>query len=296
MLIKRVFSLMCALALCLCALPSLAQETDGASADAGDKFAEQFCQPGESWVISDNEYKSESIHITITTGREYDSNYYIADIYVRSVQNMKRLINLSSKNKKVAANGQKLVDSVGAVLAVNGDYVGNDVSKGYIYANGECLRETKHTATDMCFVMNDGTIEEYFKNTVKYKEVKERGIWHSFLFGPSLLKDGKAITVPTAFTKSGTGTRVGPKNPRTVLGYYEPGHYAIIVVDGRRSKKTESEGMKLTELSAFCEKLGLTSAYNLDGGASSMMWFNGHLVNKPADGGRTLTEILYIAE
>jgi exopolysaccharide biosynthesis protein len=36
------------------------------------------------------------------------------------------------------------------------------------------------------------------------------------------------------------------KNPRSAIGYYEPGHYCFIVVDGRQNGY--SDGMTLDEL------------------------------------------------
>lgn len=81
-------------------------------------------------------------------------------------------------------------------------------------------------------------------------------------------------------------------NPRTVLGYYAPGHYAVLVVDGRG----ESAGLSLDELAGLCEELGFTLAYNLDGGKSSVMTFNDAIVNQPAGGGRAISDVIYIAE
>jgi len=43
--------------------------------------------------------------------------------------------------------------------------------------------------------------------------------------------------------------------------------------------------------------LGATTAYNLDGGGSSTMYFNGVVVNQPSNGGeRGTSDILYVAQ
>ena len=44
------------------------------------------------------------------------------------------------------------------------------------------------------------------------------------------------------------------------------------------------------------EDLGCVSAYNLDGGQSSMMWFGGDLVSTPYRGGRRIGDIVLIKE
>ena len=118
--------------------------------------------------------------------------------------------------------------------------------------------------------------------------IGEKGAYQAWCFGPSLL--GEAGEKLTQFR---TDKRIGRSNPRTVIGYYAPGHYCFLAVDGRSER---SSGMTLTDLSAFCESLGLALAYNLDGGQTSIMTFGGKVVNEPSDGGRKSSDIIYICE
>ena len=64
--------------------------------------------------------------------------------------------------------------------------------------------------------------------------------------------------------------------------------------DGRTD---ESEGLSLLELAELFAERGCTVAYNLDGGGSSTMWFNGRIVNIPTDGRsygeRKVSDIVY---
>ena len=85
-------------------------------------------------------------------------------------------------------------------------------------------------------------------------------------------------------------------NPRTAIGMIDEGHYVFVVSDGRTD---ESEGLSLYQLAAFMEQLGVETAYNLDGGGSSTMVFNGELVNNPTTTGnsvkeRSVSDIVYI--
>ena len=89
-------------------------------------------------------------------------------------------------------------------------------------------------------------------------------------------------------------TDVPSRNPRTVFGYFEPGHYCFIVVDGRDD--SYSVGMSMSDLSQLVYDLGCVAAYNLDGGQTSTMYFNGDVVNRPANGGRECSDIIYICE
>lgn len=91
--------------------------------------------------------------------------------------------------------------------------------------------------------------------------------------GPSLLdENGKANT---SFY---TWDYIRQSHPRTAIGYYEPGHYCLLVVDGRQPS---SRGMFPDEMAAFFEKLGCKAAYNLDGGHCSFMTYKDQIVNHP---------------
>ena len=85
-------------------------------------------------------------------------------------------------------------------------------------------------------------------------------------------------------------------NPRTAIGIIDELHYVFVVSDGRTE---ESEGLSLYELAEFMQSIGVTTAYNLDGGGSSTMYFNGEVINKPTTGGRhikerSVSDIVYI--
>lgn len=64
-----------------------------------------------------------------------------------------------------------------------------------------------------------------------------------------------------------------------IYGYYEPGHYCFLLVDGR--EPGYSRGMFLEEEAAIFEHLRCKAAYNLDGGHSSFMTLQDKIVNTP---------------
>ena len=55
-------------------------------------------------------------------------------------------------------------------------------------------------------------------------------------------------------------------------------------------------GMTMEELSSLMYSLGCKEAYNLDGGLTAMMWYNGSLYSKPCEGGRANTDMFYFIE
>ena len=154
--------------------------------------------------------------------------------------------------------------------------------------NGEVLREIddgRHRH-DTCVLRKDGSMVMLEAEEASVERILAMDPWQTWIFGPPLLdENGKA--------KEAFVTNVMPTNPRTAMGYYAPGHYCFVVVDGRRDGY--STGMTLIEMARFMETLGCASAYNLDGGGSSVMWFNGKEANRPS-AIRELTDVVYICE
>ena len=111
-------------------------------------------------------------------------------------------------------------------------------------------------------------------------------VYQTWVFGPALLDEN-------GHAKTKFRSQVQAKNPRSVLGYYEPGHYAFLLVDGRSQS---CAGITLADLSQFCEDLGFTSAYNLDGGQSSVLASQSGAIDNPFRDGRAVSDILAIRE
>ena len=75
-------------------------------------------------------------------------------------------------------------------------------------------------------------------------------------------------------------TDVSGKNPRTAIGQRADGSYVAVAVDGRLPGY--SEGMTIEELAQYMLNLGCVTAYNLDGGMTSCMYFNGNVISTPS--------------
>ena len=135
-------------------------------------------------------------------------------------------------------------------------------------------------------IYRDGTIKVYPPRTeLDLEEIMHHGAWQGFCFGPTLL-DEQGGVLPE-YRKSN-------HEPRTIIGMVEPGHYMFIVVDGRQDGY--SEGMSITGIGHLCNELGLTAAYNLDGGRTTYMTFLGQTANQPERGGRSTSDIVYVAD
>ncbi len=243
-----------------------------------------FLQPGQAAQFTGNSYRSENISIAISKHRVNNTDVFVADIYVASIENLRRALS----HDEWGANAEPpsaLAMRSNAILALTGDY-SHLFSKGLVVVNGEVLRKTANALRDNCLISPDGSMLTYKRGKMDVKQVVKEEIWQSFLFGPALLKaDG------SPYEKF--NSNIGVANPRSVIGYFAPGHFCFVLVEGRQ---TNQKGLALVPLSNFMYELGCVAAYNLDGGQSAMLWFNGKIISNPYKGGRALADIVYIGE
>ena len=101
-------------------------------------------------------------------------------------------------------------------------------------------------------------------------EIKEKGIQTGACFGPVLVANGEAADLSTL----GSGV-----NPRTAIGQRSDGAVLMLVIDGRQAT---SMGAKYQDLVDIMLEYGAVNACNLDGGSSSLMWYEGSYVNNSA--------------
>lgn len=266
---------------------ALTGESDSDTGEADDepisgKFTDKYT---DTVVVTENSYSSPDISITVSEETLGRTNYYLADIYVRDITCFQSALARGTYGSGFRDSIEDMALLNNALLAVNGDYYGN-TSEGVVIRNGVIYRANK-TSCDVCVLYYDGTMRVMPGSSFSVEEAVAQGAWQAWTFGPALLDtDG---TVLTSFDSTG---RIISANPRTAIGYYEPGHYCLVVVDGRG----ESAGMTLPDLSRLFYDLGCKAAYNLDGGNSSIMVWNNEIINEPSGGGRESSDALLIAE
>lgn len=271
----------------------------GELADFSDMYPEKFLLEGSDPIVTENSYQSEDVNITITTRRVSDSDVYVADIYVRSVECFQRG-HAGDKYGKATAKVEKLAANRDAILAMTGDS-GHYFTKGWAISNGVINRDSPNRLRDIAIIYRSGEMvgipNENIDNDQIRADAEAGKIWHIFLFGPSLL-DAEGKARPKAEFQD---SNVKAANPRSVIGYYEPGHYCFVQVDGRKNKSVlekgkKNLGIKMHDLALLMEELGCKAAYNLDGGQSSMLWYNGKVISTPHKGGRPIGDIVLIKD
>ena len=238
-------------------------------------------QPVTEPVITDNSYDDGDIKIEIKEYRYFDTTVYVADVVLSSPDYLKTALARNSYGKNVTAKTSEIAKSVGAILAVNGDYYGARES-GYVIRNGVLYRNKSRSDTDILVIYDNGDMAVMSSGDISAEQLLSDGATDVFSFGPGLLDNGQ-ITVSEGYE---VGVAMA-SNPRTAVGMIEPLHYVFVVSDGRTN---ESRGLSLYELACFMQELGVTVGYNLDGGGSSTMVFNGEVINNPTTNGRRITE------
>lgn len=101
-------------------------------------------------------------------------------------------------------------------------------------------------------------------------DVREKGIRYGACFGPVLISNGESSD--EGILKSGV-------NPRTAIGQRSDGAVLLLVIDGRQAL---SMGARYQDLADIFFAYGAVNACNLDGGSSSMMWYQGNYINNCA--------------
>ncbi|MEG1525459.1 MAG: phosphodiester glycosidase family protein [Clostridia bacterium] len=228
-------------------------------------------------------FQSDSLRIAITKVQQDHLCYFVADVWVRNISTFRTAFAKDTYGQGFRESTRTISAAHNAIFAVSGDYYGAR-SQGLVIRNGDLYRD-RDDDSDVCTLFADGQLKTYHNDAFQMSQAIAGGAYQGWSFGPELLHDGRAIE---SFTKG-----IAQANPRCAIGYYDPGHYCFIVVDGRQ--KGYSDGMTLIQLSKTFYDLGCKSAYNLDGGQTAVMVFNGQVVNQPYNNGRSVSDIIYFS-
>ena len=273
------------------AAESSSAQTVQTSSSSGSSSGTASTLSSSAATTTDTSYSDGNITIKITTDRVDGTTVYVADIQVTSVEYLKAALAGSTYGKNVTAVTSSIASSNNAILAINGDYYGARDS-GYVVRNGTLYRsDSAGSDQEDLVVYSDGSFDIISEGDVTAEELVQNGAWQVFSFGPGLIDNGE-ITVSS---NSEVG-QAKTSNPRTAIGEISPLHYVMVVADGRTS---ESAGLSLYQLAEYMQSLGVQTAYNLDGGGSSTMYWNGQVINNPTTTGnsikeRKVSDIVYI--
>lgn len=233
-------------------------------------------------VITDTTYQDGDISVEIKTYRQYETEIYVADVTLTGASFLKTALAGNVYGRNIKDVTSSIASEQDAILAVNGDYYGAQ-RDGYVIRGGTLYRsESRDEDQEDLVIGKDGSLRIIREGDVTAEELLEQGAAEVLSFGPALIQDSKVMV--DEYDEVG---KAMASNPRTAMAQVGPLHYLFVVSDGRTS---ESEGLSLYQLAEFLQEFHVECAYNLDGGGSSTMVFNGQVVNKPTTRGRKIEE------
>lgn len=232
-------------------------------------------------ISTDTEYHDDQIDIVLTTMRVENTTVYVADVQIADISLLKTALAGNTYARNLTETTSVQAANAGAILAINGDYYGAQ-ERGYVLRNGVLYRASAQSGTDALVIGADGNFRIINEGETSADTLVREGAWQVLTFGPALINGGQ-VTV----SSSDEVGRAMTSNPRTAIGQISEGHYLLVVSDGRTK---ESTGLSLRQLAELMQSLGAQIAYNLDGGGSSTMVFQGRVVNSPTTNGRSIRE------
>lgn len=253
-------------------------------------------------VLTSRSYISSTIRINIetvkipSTSSSGTTTTYIADVELKSLSSMLGTFAVNSSGyygKNITQTTSEMLEDHGGMLGINGDYCWYR-NYGIVVRNGKSYRNTSRSESKVedLVIYNDGTFATVNEKTSNATSLINSGARDVYSFGPGLVKNG-AISVTT---DEEVLSQSKSSNPRTAIGMIAPLHYLFVVSDGRTSI---SEGLSLYELATVLKSKGVIEGYNLDGGGSSTMVFNGEVINQPTNDGysieeRSVSDLIYV--
>ncbi len=261
--------------------PQATNSESDATVSAGD-FSSAF-PTKDTGAGADYSHQSDTVRVAVKGYSVDGVAYYVADVWIKNISSFRTAFAKKQYGQGIHQEFIKMAQDNKAIVAISGDYY-SARAKGIVVRNGQLYRDIP--LEDVCVLYQDGVMETYTKDTFNVDDAIARKAYQIWSFGPQLLEKGQPMQ---DFNSS-----VKRANPRCAIGYYEPGHYCFVTVDGRQPGY--SEGISLQALSQLFYDLGCKAAYNLDGGQTAMMAYGNQLVNRPYNGGRESGDIIYISD
>ncbi|MGC7871100.1 phosphodiester glycosidase family protein [Desulfosporosinus sp. SYSU MS00001] len=176
---------------------------------------------------------------------------------------------------KVGEKAEDIAKENGASAVINGGVfddpqgTGNGGQPlGILISNGQILHKDPVSSFDIIGLNRDNVL---VLGHYTLTQIKQMDIRDAVTFSPFLVVDGKpSIT----YGDGGWGIA-----PRTAIGQTKDGTILMLVIDGRQ---VGSLGATLKDVQDIMLQYGAYNVANLDGGASSVLYYNGKIINHPS--------------
>lgn len=180
----------------------------------------------------------------------------------------------------------EMANTVNAVTASSGDYYSFRWFSNVVY-NGQLFRYDGRYI-DCCYVDANGDLQflragEITSEEEMQKYIEQNNIRFSLCFGPILVDNGQ----PERFLGSYPVGEVEKPNERAALCQKDKLHYLMVCAN------PNPNFLVLWKFRSHLVDMGVQKAYNLDGGRTGAIVFNGQRINNVEE--RLLSDIIYFA-
>ena len=258
----------------------------------GDLFTPGSAPIAENFT--ENGYRDDTIIVELEQKRMFDSDVFIAYVKIATPSQLRTAI-AGNKLSSTRTNQTTVITSAyNGIVGINGDYYSDkDRQGGHIVRMGQTMRERVSDNFDLLFIDELGDLHVFHRGKAEQqKQVdafkQEHELVNAFCFGPGLVIDGEK---PDDISKYKWFDATG-ENPRAGIGQIDMLTYVLVAVNGRTD---ESIGVTLDQFADIMLELGCKQAYNLDGGNSATLAYNGEVYNTKVQKERDVSDIIYFA-
>lgn len=226
--------------------------------------------------------QTNSANIDLKLYNLNEANYkgYALKVNMKSDSAMKMVL-----GKDKVGSSETTLDAVrryGAVAGVNAGGFADDDRTGKRYPlsttvlGGKYVYGFEPTFEDLAFIGLSTDRKLIGGKFSRQEDLDKLKPTFGATFVPVLLQNGKKQAIPSQWQTSPA------RAPRTVIGNFKNDQLLFLVTDGYDERG--NSGATLAELQDKLLSLGVKDAYNLDGGGSSSLIFDGQIINRPSDG------------
>ena len=226
----------------------------------------------DTGVDADYSYQSENVRVAVDKVQENEVTYFVADVWVKNIENLRSAFAKGEYGTGITAWPADMAEENNAIVAISGDYYGAR-QRSVVIRNGVLYRE--EMLDDICVLYYDGRMETTPKRSSTWKRplaraCGRRGRSAPRCWGKTAKLWKNSIPLFSCAIPAAPSATTSPAT--TAWSRWTAGRAAIPAHDAGRS----FQPVRL---------FGCKVAYNLDGGATAAMVYEGEVISQPSGGG-----------
>ena len=260
---------------------------DGGYAPLASGYYEADIALSDGSTTSAQCYQDPTIEASYYTRRLHDSTCHFVRVKVKHASQLRTALAKDVSGSATCHTSDMAVKK-NALVAISGEYYTKREGSVFVVKQSQVIKSRPSRELHQLIIDTSGDfyITTNRSDSTDMVAALNRRIYQAFSFGPELVRDGSAVDcLDYAFDADSP-------NPRTAIGQIGHLEYLLCVVNGRTD---DDAGVTMPELAEIMAGEGCDSAYNLDGGGTSTLYWNGEVVNDMNDSGkeRSISDCVY---